>query len=78
MLFRSTSFKQGAMAIKNGTNALDVISELSDQLLKTYNRANTPKNKLGAQAQILELLQANGIQLPFTIEDLSSTSQTPE
>lgn len=71
----ATNFKQGANAIRSGTSALDVISELSDNLLKTYGKPITAKNKLAAQVEVLNLMRANGIELPFTEEDLSSTSQ---
>lgn len=74
----ATSFKQGANAIRSGTSALDVINELSNNLLKTYGKPTTAKNKLAAQVQVLNLMRANGIELPFTEEDLSSTSQTEE
>ena len=74
----ATNFKQGASAIRSGTSALDVISQLSDNLLKTYGKPMTAKNKLAAQVQVLNLMRANGIDLPFTEEDLSSTSQNEE
>jgi hypothetical protein len=74
----ATNFRQGASAIRSGTSALDVINELSDNLLKTYGKPITAKNKLAAQIQVLNLMRANGIDLPFTEEDLSSTSQTEE
>jgi hypothetical protein len=74
-----TSFKQGVVAIRdNRVNALDVINQLSDQMLKTYNKPSNAKTKLAAQAEILNLMRASGLQLPFTEEDLSSTSQTEE
>jgi hypothetical protein len=75
----TTSFKQGVVAIKdNRVNALDVINQLSDQMLKAYNKPSNAKTKLAAQAEILNLMRASGLQLPFTEEDLSSTSQTEE
>lgn len=74
----ATNFKQGASAIRSGTSALDVISQLSDNLLKTYGKPVTAKNKLAAQVQVLNLMRANGIDLPFTEQDLSSTSQNQE
>jgi len=74
----ATNFKQGASAIRSGTSALDVINQLSDNLLKTYGKPVTAKNKLAAQVQVLNLMRANGIDLPFTEQDLSSTSQNQE
>jgi len=75
--FRATA-RKGIDEIRSGTSALDVIEELSNTLLKLYKKPVTAETKLGAQKTAMDILRRSGVQLPFTMEDLSSTSQTEE
>jgi len=71
-------FRKAASAIQQNANALDVVDNLSENMLKTYKIPNTPQNKMAAQKKILELLKQSGVSLPFGPEDLSSPLQTEE
>ena len=73
-----TYAKQAAKSVAGGTNAIDVISKVSDELMKLYQLPATARNRMATQTKALELLQSTGVNLPFTEEDLSSTSQTEE
>lgn len=71
-------FKQAMEAVRGGASALEAINKLSESILKINKSEITPESRLGAQIQILNAMRQNGLELPFTAEDLSGTSQNQE
>lgn len=69
---------QGAMRIREGKSATDIIDNLAVEYLKLLKLPNTPANRQSSRDKVLEAMQQSGVQLPrFMPSDYTQGEELP-